>query len=49
MAPVSHNRHNSFAPPRGENKVDYFIDEYKYFHAIAIALKYARLEIWIMD
>ncbi len=47
--PVSHNRHNSFAPPRGENKVDYFIDGCEYFHAVAMALEYARSEIWIMD
>ena len=49
MVPVIHNRHNSFAPPRGENKVNYFIDGCEYFHAVATALECAYSEIWIMD
>lgn len=43
-----HKRHNSFAPPREDNKAEYYIDGCEYFHAVSVAIENARSDICIM-
>lgn len=43
-----HNRHNSFAPLREDNKAEYYIDGCEYFHAVSVAIENAHSHICIM-
>ena len=43
------NRYHSFAPPRTQNSVKWFVDGCGYFWALSVALEQAQSQIWIMD
>lgn len=46
---TAHNRFHSFAPPRSEEKIKWFVDGCGYFWALSVAIEEAKQEIWIMD
>lgn len=47
--PGTIHRLGSFAPPRADNDVKWYVDGCSYFHAISKALENARESIWILD
>ncbi|KAJ5102138.1 Phospholipase D/Transphosphatidylase [Penicillium alfredii] len=47
--PGTENRFGSFAPPREQNDVKWYVDGCSYFWAVSRALENARESIWILD
>lgn len=47
--PNTNTRFNSFAPPRENNDVKWYVDGCSYFWAVSRALENARESIWILD
>lgn len=47
--PRTDNRFGSFAPPRPDNDVKWYVDGFNYFYAVSRALESARESVWILD
>ncbi|KAJ5690612.1 Phospholipase D/Transphosphatidylase [Penicillium macrosclerotiorum] len=47
--PTTEHRFGSFAPPREQNDVKWYVDGCSYFWAVSRALETARESIWILD
>lgn len=47
--PPTEHRFESFAPPRDNNDVKWYVDGCSYFWAVSRALESARESIWILD
>lgn len=47
--PGTTHRFGSFAPPRPDNEVKWYVDGCSYFWAVSRALESARESIWILD